>query len=141
MAEILVQIIMWISKIHDKIMTWNDASRQLTDKQLHFLIIGGMGLCMVFVIYPIFKALAKRNHIMTVTWVYVFTLVLVITLAIEVGQGITGSGQMEFMDMMSGVVGFLVLFVLFALIRCIYHGIKKLIAMSKRKRKSGNMGM
>lgn len=134
MAQILVDIMMLISRIHQKILTLNDAYEQFSDKQLHFIVIGIMGLAMVFVIYPIFKYLASRGHVMTITWIYVFTLVLVITLAIEIGQKITGTGNMDFMDMMSGVVGFLVLFVIFALIRGIYHASLKLIEISKKKR-------
>lgn len=132
MTKYLMWIITWISKIHTLIMTWNDGSQQFTDKQLHFLVIGVLGLTMVFVIYPIFKWLARHGHVMTITWVYVFTLILVITFAIEIGQGISGTGKMDFMDMMSGVVGFLVLFVIFALVRGVYHGIKKLIEMCKK---------
>jgi len=33
-------------------------------------------------VYPVFKWLAKRNHVMVIAWIYVFTLIIVITFAI-----------------------------------------------------------
>ena len=127
MKEFLYAIVGWIARVHNTIMTWNDAYEQsFTDKELHFIVIGLLGIAMVFVIYPLFKALAKK-HVLVIAWIYVFTLVLVITFAIEIGQGITHTGVMDFEDVEYGVLGFLFMFLVFAVIRAIYHGLRRLI--------------
>lgn len=82
---------------------------------------------MIFIVHPIFKWLVKHNHVMVISWLYVFTVILVITFAIEIGQKVTGTGAMEFADIVFGVVGFLAMFLIFALIRGIYHAIRNLI--------------
>ena len=96
----------------------------LSDKELHFLVIGIIGMAMIFVIYPLFKWLAKKNHVMVIAWIYVFTMILVLTFAIEIGQKVTNTGVMEFADIVFGIVGFVLMFMVFALIREIYHLIK-----------------
>ena len=127
MKEFLYAIVGWIARVHNTIMTWNDAYEQsFTDKELHFIVIGLLGIAMVFVIYPLFKALAKK-HVLVIAWIYVFTLVLVITFAIEIGQGITHTGVMDFEDVEYGVLGFLFMFLVFAVIRAIYHVLRRLI--------------
>ena len=98
-----------------------------SDKELHFLIIGFLGMGFIFVVYPVFKWLAKRDHIMTIAWIYVFTLIIVITFAIEIGQKVSNTGTMDFADIAFGVVGFLYMYIIFALLRGIWHGIKKLL--------------
>ena len=117
MKEILYTIIEIISVIHSKIMALNDAYEyNFTDKQLHFLVIGFLGMMMIFVIYPLFKWMAK-NHVLELAWIYVFTLIIVITFAIEIGQKMTGTGNMEFADIVFGVAGFMVFFAIFYVIR------------------------
>lgn len=64
---------------------------------------------------------------MIISWIYVFTLILVITFSIEIGQRLTGTGDMEFADIVSGVGGFICLFVVFALIRGAVIGVLRLI--------------
>lgn len=128
MKEFLYKIVEWIADIHTYLLGLNDAYEyNFSDKQLHFLVIGVLGMAMIFVVHPIFKWLVKRNHVMVISWLYVFTVILVITFAIEIGQKVTGTGAMEFADIVFGVVGFLAMFLIFALIRGIYHAIRNLI--------------
>ena len=134
MKELLYKIVGIVAKIHNYILSLNDAYEyNFSDKQLHFLVIGIMGLGLIFAIYPVFKWLAKHNHVMVIAWIYVFTLIVVITFAIEIGQKITHTGQMEFADIMFGLVGFLAMFFIFAVIRCIYHAICRLIRQIKEE--------
>lgn len=127
MKKLLYWIVGMISQIHTEIMKLNDSFEvSLSDKELHFLVIGLLGMAMIFVIYPLFKYLAKRNHEMVIAWIYVFTVILVITFAIEIGQKVTGTGNMEFADIMYGLVGFIVMFLAFSLLRALYHLILKL---------------
>lgn len=128
MKEMLYGIVEFLAKIHSYILGLNDAYEyNLSDKQLHFLVIGALGMAFVFVIYPLFKWLAKNDHVMVISWIYVFTLIIVITFAIEIGQKITNTGNMEFADIMMGVFGFVVMFFIFALIREIYKAIRRLV--------------
>ena len=132
MRSIINFLVYWIASIHDKILTIND-SREffLTDKQLHFVVIGLLGLVMIFIIYPIFKALADSGHTMVIAWIYVFTLILVITFAIEIGQWYSGTGIVETADIAYGIMGFLAVFAVFAVIRGIFHAIVRLFRRDK----------
>lgn len=130
--QYLYEAVIMVSKIHNAIMHLNDAyEMNFSDKDLHFLIIGLMGMGMIFVVYPLFRYLAARNHVMVIAWIYVFTVIVVITFAIEIGQKITKTGNMEFADIMYGLVGFMAMFLVFAVIRMILHGILKLIRYLK----------
>ena len=128
MKELLYDCVGIIAKLHDMIMRLNNTyETNFSDKDLHFLVIGILGMGLLFVIYPLFKYLAKRNHEMVIAWIYVFTVMVVITFAIEIGQHITKTGNMEFADIMFGLVGFMVMFCIFIVLRMIYHSIIKLI--------------
>lgn len=133
MESLLYTIVTLIAKIHNYIMSLNDGmENSFTDKELHFIIIGILGLCMIFIIYPLFKWLANRGHTMMIAWIYVFTVIIVLTFAIEIGQGITGTGRMEMADITAGIFGFLAAFAIFAIIRGIYHLIIKAISKNNR---------
>ncbi len=134
MKTIVYYIIYWIAWIHDKILTINDSKNFfLTDKQLHFVVIGILGLLMIFVVYPIFKSLAEHGHTMVIAWLYVFTLIIVITFAIEIGQWYSGTGMVELADIVYGIMGFLAVFAVFAVIRGIYHAVLRLIRKEDTK--------
>lgn len=100
-------MIEYVAKIHNYIMGLNDKYEyDFSDKQLHFLVIGVIGMLLIFIVYPLFKWLARTGHVMVIAWIYVFTVILVITFAIEIGQKVTNTGNMEFADIVFGVVGF-----------------------------------
>ena len=65
--------------------------------------------------------------VMVIAWIYVLTLIIVITFAIEIGQKVTGTGNMEFADIVMGVFGFIVMFLVFSVVRGIYKLIRNLI--------------
>ena len=137
MKELLYLGVGIVAQIHNKNMQWNNAFEvNFTDKEMHFLVIGLLGMAMIFVVYPLFKYLAKRNHEMVIAWIYVFTVIVVITFAIEIGQKITNTGNMEFADIMFGLVGFIAMFLVFLAVRGVYHLILKLIKYW-RKSKQG----
>lgn len=133
MVGFLYWVVEQIAKVHTYLLTLNDSFEYVfTDKELHFIVIGILGMAMLLVVYPIFKALSK-NHVMVIAWIYVFTLILVITFAIEIGQKVTNTGAMEFADIVFGVVGFLTLFIVFLIIRGIYHLIRNILKGNHRK--------
>lgn len=134
------QILLWgvglIAKVHSYILSLNNAyEMNLSDKDLHFIILGLLGLGLIFVVYPLFKYLAKQNKIMTIAWIYVTTLMIVITFAIEIGQKVTHTGSMEFADIMYGMVGYLTMFLAFLIVRWIFRRIQILIRRARRKGK------
>ncbi len=134
MTEFLYWIVELIARIHSWLLKLNDAYEyNFSDKELHFLIIGALGMAMIFVIHPMFKWLARNNHIMVISWIYVFTLIIVITFAIEIGQRVTHTGSMEFADIMFGVMGFICMFLIFSVIRGMYHVILKIIRNVRRE--------
>ena len=128
MKKWLYLAVEWMARIHDRFLSLNDGSAvTLSDKQLHFLVIGVFGMVLFFVIHPIFKALIRHGHEMAVTWIYVFTLILVVTFGIEIGQRVSHTGTMEFADMVFGITGFLTMFAAYALLRALVLGIVRLI--------------
>ncbi len=134
LKKLLYKIVEYIAYFHNMILRINDNYEyNLSDKELHFIVIGVIGMGMIFVIYPLFKWLAKKGHIMVISWIYVFTMILVLTFAIEIGQKVTSTGAMEFADIVFGIVGFMLMFLIFALIREVYHLIKYLVSHKKGK--------
>ena len=135
MKTVLYLIVEVIAKIHNKLLSLNDAFEyDFTDKELHFLVIGVLGMVMIFVVYPIFKWLARNNHVMVISWIYVFTLIVVITFAIEIGQKVSNTGAMEFADIMFGLVGFLAMFAIFSFGRGVYHLVQRVLREWIRRR-------
>ncbi|MBD5135225.1 MAG: hypothetical protein HDT39_04585 [Lachnospiraceae bacterium] len=121
MKDFLYIIVEIIAQIHNKILSLNDSYENvMDDKQLHFVVIGILGMLMLFIVYPLFKWLSK-NHVLVIAWIYVFTVIIVITFAIEIGQKVTGTGNMEFADIASGLLGFMFMFIIFAGIRWLIH--------------------
>lgn len=132
LKSLLYKIVEFIAYFHSLILRVNDSFEyHLSDKELHFLVIGAVGMGMIFVIYPLFKWLARHGHIMVIAWIYVFTMILVLTFAIEIGQKVTGTGSMEFADIVFGIIGFVFMFLVFAGIREIYHLVLRLIKYVK----------
>lgn len=131
MTKFLYWVVELIAKMHSYILRINDAYEyQFTDKELHFIVIGLFGMFLVLVVYPVFRYLAKRGHYLTLSSIYAFTLVVVVTFAIEIGQKITHTGSMEFADVMFGVTGFLAMYFVFAFVVGI---IKVILGLFKRK--------
>lgn len=126
MEKLLRWLVDILSRIHDKIMSVNDGREWgLNDKQLHFLVIGAVGIGMFFCVQLVFKWLAKRS-VTAISWIYTFTVVLVITFAIEIGQKISGTGNMESKDIFYGVWGFIVAFAGFLTVKGIILLIRRI---------------
>lgn len=136
MKEFLYWIIDGITLFHSKILQLNDSfETTLSDKELHFIVIGIIGMLAIFIIYPLFLKLSKK-HVLVIAWIYVFTLIIVLTFSIEIGQKITDTGNMDFEDIVFGVFGFLSMFVVFCIIRFIYNLTKKYIKYIKHNKKN-----
>ena len=128
MRDLLYFCVEIIAKIHNAIMQLTTTYEiYLTDKELHFLVIGLLGMGMILVIHPLFKYLASQGKEMVIAFIYVFTVIIVLTFAIEIGQKVSHTGQMEFADIMYGLVGFLAMFLVFCLVRYLWHQLLRLI--------------
>ena len=129
MLEILLyRIIHFLAQAHRRLLTLNDHYElYFSDKQLHFWVIGIIGMLAIFVIHPLFTLLAETDHILVISWIYVFTLILVLTFAIEIGQGWSGVGTMDFDDIVFGIGGFMMLFLIFAAVRWMIRGIFRIL--------------
>ena len=104
MSRIIYLFVTLITKLHNKFLSLNDSSGlALTDKQLHFLIIGIFGFVMLALIQPLFTWLVKHDYLLVITFIYVFTVVVVISFGIEIGQAYTGDGTMDFYDIASAI--------------------------------------
>ena len=132
MVRFLYFMVEGVARIHDKLLQINDSSALfLTDKQLHFAVMGLLGMGLLLVIYPLFLLLSKR-HVLTIAWIYVFTVMVMLSFAIEIGQGITDTGNMDLEDVISGLAGFMLLFIIFAILRMIFIGIRNLLFPENR---------
>ena len=119
--QFLGYLVKIIALIHNYIMSINDRyDIFLSDKMLHFICVAIMGMFFLFIIYPLFKWLVEQNKLMVVAWIYVFTILIAITLLIEIGQDYTGTGTMDFADIMSGLLGFIFVSGVFILGRHFY---------------------
>ena len=127
LKKILDSLIAIIYKTHTYFLSMNDSfEAQLSDKQLHFLIIGLLGIGMLLVIYPLFKWMAKKNLTVLISWFYVFTVLVVITFAIEIGQWYSHTGEMDFNDILAGLVGYFAMSFIFLLVVAIIELIKSI---------------
>jgi len=125
MEKLLRWIADILARMHDWLMSVNDGRDWgLNDKQMHFVVVGLFGIGLFFCVQVLFKWLAKRS-VTAISWIYTFTLVLVITFAIEAGQKVSGTGQMESRDVFYGVWGFIVAFAM-------YLAVKGFILLGKR---------
>ena len=123
-VDLLIDI---IYKTHTYFLSMNDSfEAQLSDKQLHFLIIGLLGIGMLLVIYPLFKWMAKKNLTVLISWFYVFTVLVVITFAIEIGQWYSHTGEMDFNYILAGLVGYFAMSFIFLLVVAIIELIKSI---------------
>ncbi len=124
MKDLLYIMVDWIAMVHDSLLKINDhIDMGLSDKWLHFIVIGLLGLCIYFATHFVFKRLAKKS-VSAISWIYTMTVIVVITFAIEIGQHVTGTGAMEAMDIIRGLEGVLFFGVVYTLAARLIHFIK-----------------
>ncbi len=113
-TDLLIEI---IYRAHSYLLSLNDQHEAIfTDKELHFLIIGILGVAMLMVFYPLFKWMAKKHLTLLIAWFYVFTVLVVITFAIEIAQWYSNTGTMDFKDIVAGLAGYFLMSFIFILI-------------------------
>ena len=135
MLKYLRMLVAWTARAHSAILSLNDSfETNFSDKELHFLVIGAMGLMLILLVYPLFKWLANRGRVLAITWIYVLTVLTVVTFAIEIGQRVTGTGNMDFGDIVAGMGGFFAVTVAIAALHFLVWCAKMIFSLGKRRR-------
>ena len=136
MFEMLLrELTMIMAQVHDSLMRLNDGFElSLGDKDWHFIIMAILGMVLFLVVHAVFKRLAKWS-ITVVSFIYVFTVMTVLGFAIEIGQRITGTGEMDFADVVAGLYGVLAFFAVYTVYRLVMMLIGHAIKRMSRKRK------
>ena len=123
---------MIIAQIHESLMHLNDDFElYLGDKEMHFIVMAVLGMMLFFMVHFVFKRLAKWS-ITAVSFIYVFTVMTVIGFAIEIGQKITGTGDMDFRDVVAGLYGVLAFFAVYTVYRLIVLLVRHLMRGRKK---------
>lgn len=137
MIKILKMIVEIINEFHDILVKLsNTMGMKFNDKQLHFIIIGIIGMFIYLVVNKLFKVISKHS-ISLLSFIYTVTVLVVIVFGIEIGQKITNRGNMEFADIVAGLWGFTVLFLVYLVIYGAILLIKKIMKKGKKRVKTG----
>ncbi|MGL4849944.1 MAG: hypothetical protein ACRC28_13670 [Clostridium sp.] len=137
MIEFLKFLVQMMNTIHHKaVEILGTSGYGFTDKQLHFIFIGLLGAVIFAFSHFLFKIVSKYS-ITAVSFIYTFTILIFITVAIEIQQKLTGQGQAEFGDVFWGLYGFIYLFFIYILLRLAWMGIQILMKKSKNKKPHG----
>jgi hypothetical protein len=130
--SLIVVIAEIVNNIHDVILEFSKAAGlTMNDKDLHLWVMGILGIVTFLFVHLVFKSLA-RYSVTAISFIYTFTVMLVIVFAIEIQQKLTGRGNMEFDDAVIGIWGFLLFFFIFLTIKGLFIFIKQL-ASKKQK--------
>ena len=130
--SILYEGTMIIAQIHESLMHLNDDFElYFGDKDMHFIVMAVLGMILFFMVHFVFKRLAKWS-ITAISFIYVFTVMTVLGLAIEIGQKITGTGDMDFQDVVAGLYGVLAFFAVYTVYRLIVLLVRHLMRGRKK---------
>ena len=99
------------------------------------MVIGAMGLLMILLVYPLFKALANRSRVLAITWIYVLTVLVGMSFAIEIGQRVTGTGVMEFGDVAAGMSGFFAVTAVICALHLLLFAVKSAVKLARSRRR------
>ena len=126
--DIIAKTVALVTYMHCKILGINDSNELfLSDKELHFYTVAIFGVLLLFCLYPLFRYMVKRNKTLLITWLFVFVFLVGFTLLIEVGQKLTGTGDMDYLDTVAGLMGFVLASIIILVIRGFWLLIKMLL--------------
>ena len=129
---ILYEGTMVVAQIHESLIHLNDNFElYFGDKDMHFIVMAVLGMILFFMVHFVFKRLAKWS-ITAISFIYVFTVMTVLGLAIEIGQKITGTGDMDFRDVVAGLYGVLAFFAVYTVYRLIVLLVRHLMRGRKK---------
>ena len=117
MLEVLRSVVSLVNRLHDVLLiVVQKLGLNLSDKQLHFWVLGIVGTALFAVTDVAFRWISKWS-ISAISFVYTLTILVIVALSMEIQQQITGRGALDFNDIVAGIWGFMVLFGLYILIR------------------------
>ena len=126
MTEILRTIVEYIAFFHRYISSFLLTHFGISDdKLMHLIVIGGLTFLLLFFLRPLISYLIRKHREMTLTFIYSFTVILVLSFSIEIGQKVTGTGSMEFVDIVYGIYGFFIAFVIYLILYKFFSLFKK----------------
>ncbi len=130
MKAFLYFVVDLVAKVHDYLLHINDSFElYFSDKQLHFLVMGAAGFFLFLVVRWLFSKLRPN----AVAWVYTLTVMGTLAFAIEIGQAITNTGNMEMADVAMGMWGVIA----FGAVYTVIHYIVKALRTRGGKTKEG----
>lgn len=119
-----------VNNLHDFIQIYVSSSLnlQLTDKDLHFWIMGMIGIVVFLFVLVISKIIVKMPFGITIlSFLYTTTFMFVLVFAIEIQQALTNRGNMEFEDAIVGLLGFFAFFLVFVVIAFVLFMARRLL--------------
>lgn len=136
MKEIILVLTEITNNIHDFILIFvgDTLNSNATDKDLHFWIMGIIGIIIFIFVLFLFNVISRlRFGITILSFIYTFTVMVVLVFAIEIQQALTSRGNMEFQDAAIGLWGFIVFFLVFVVLSLMYIFIKKFIKQTNKR--------
>ncbi|WGD96074.1 hypothetical protein P5642_08290 [Bacillus subtilis] len=135
MKELAILITEMVNQFHDAFISLCGIfGIHLTDKEMHFWVIGIFGIFFFGVTHAVFTWLSKWS-MTALSFIYTVTVIIVIVFAIEIQQKVTGRGNMEFLD---ATENFLVFFMFFLLLKMLLRFIKILFSGRPESKSNGN---
>ncbi|MED1472232.1 hypothetical protein [Bacillus salipaludis] len=119
-----------VNNLHDFIQIYVSSSLnlQLTDKDLHFWIMGFIGIVVFLFVLVISRIIVKMPFGITIlSFLYTTTFMFVLVFAIEIQQALTNRGNMEFEDAIVGLLGFFAFFLVFVVIAFVFFMARRIV--------------
>ncbi|MEK4011582.1 hypothetical protein [Peribacillus sp. FSL M8-0224] len=134
MKEIIQILAEIVNNLHDFILFFvsDTLNSNATDKDLHFWIMGIIGIIIFLFVLFLSNLIARMRFGITIlSFLYTFTVMVVLVFAIEIQQALTSRGNMEFQDAAIGLWGFIVFFLVFAVLSSLFLLVKNFFKQSK----------
>ncbi|CAH0313734.1 hypothetical protein SRABI80_04611 [Peribacillus frigoritolerans] len=134
MKEIIQILAEIVNNLHDFILFFvsDTLNSNATDKDLHFWIMGIIGIIIFLFVLFLSNLIARMRFGITIlSFLYTFTVMVVLVFAIEIQQALTSRGNMEFQDAAIGLWGFIVFFMVFAVLSSLFLFVKNFFKQSK----------
>ncbi|MRG85055.1 hypothetical protein [Salinibacillus xinjiangensis] len=133
MKDVIMLVTEIINILHDLLI--EKFGVNMSDKDLHFWIIGIIGMISFFMVFYSFKLISKLKwHVSILSFIYTFTMMVVLVFAIEIQQAITNRGNKEFADAVIGLWGFIVFFTVYTFLVITIYFVSKIIKNSTYKK-------
>lgn len=140
MKELILLLAAIVNEVHDVLNQLFGVS--MTDKDLHFWVMGIIGILIFLAVYLVIKIIEKMKFSATIlSFIFTFTVMTVLVFAIEIQQAITNRGNMEFADAAMGLWGFVVFFVLYAIVMGVLYSVYIRIKKRKKVKKTDQVSL